>query len=292
MVSTARVRRSLQSLPLRVRMKTSGLRVLPDFLIIGAHKCGAASLFTYVLEHPQVVAPVATKEIHYFDRHFGGGPQWYRAQFRTRLAVRGRLITGEKSPYYIFDPGVPLRARSTVPNAKLIAIVRDPVERAYSHYHMRKAEGREKLSFEEALEAEPVRLASGDYSSFEYRRFAYLLRGLYADQLERWLSLFPREQLLVISTEDLGREPEKTVDECFRFLGVSAWRRPPREYARRNVGTYEPMLPETKEQLARFFEPHNRRLYELLGRDLGWTRPLEARAASGEPTGAPSTPTA
>ena len=291
MVSTARVRRSLQSLPLRMRMKTSGLRVLPDFLIIGAHKCGAASLFTYLLEHPQVVAPIATKEIHYFDRHVGGGPQWYRAQFRTRFAVRGR-ITGEKSPYYIFDPRVPPLARATVPRAKLIAILRDPVERAYSHYHMRRAEGREKLSFEEALEAEPVRLASGDYASFEYRRFAYLLRGLCADQLERWLSFFPREQLLVISTEDLGREPEKAVDECFRFLGVAEWRPPRREYARRNVGSYEPMLPETKERLAEFFEPHNQRLYELLGRDFGWTRPVETRAASGEPTGAPSAPAA
>ena len=253
---------------------TASARPLPDFLIIGAQKAGTTALYAYLRRHPAITGP-SWKEVSYFDRHYGRGEAWYRGNFPNRVRARGKLV-GEASPSYIFHPLGPERVKALVPEARLVALVRHPVDRALSHYHHEVALGREPLRFEDALDAEEDRLrgeeerlaADPSYFSRAWWSHAYKSRGRYAEQLERWLAVFPREQLLILPSADLGGEPERTHTRVLDFLGAEPHRLDtyPRVYERQ----YEAMSPETRERLAAEFEASNRRLYELLGRDLGW----------------------
>ena len=247
-------------------------RPLPDFLVIGAQKAGTTALYAYLRWHPGITGP-SWKEVSFFDRHWWRGESWYRGHFPLRS--RGRLV-GEASPSYLFHPLAPERARAVVPDARLVALLRDPVDRAYSQYQHEVALGREPLSFEDALAAEEER-TSGEVERLlaDPRAFSrawwdhtYAARGMYAEQLERWLAVFPREQLLVVTSDELGERPAQAYASILAHLGA-----PPHsldEYPRVFDRDYAPMRPETRAALqARFAEP-NRRLEALLGRELGW----------------------
>jgi Sulfotransferase domain len=253
---------------------TSPFRPLPDFLVLGAQKAGTTALYEYLRRHPQISGP-SWKEVSFFDRHWARGESWYRGNFPNVARTRGKHV-GEASPSYVFHPLAPQRVEEVVPEARLIVLVRNPVDRALSQYNHEVALGREPLPFEEALDAEEERLrgeqermaADPRYFSREWWSHTYKARGRYAEQLERWLAVFPREQLLVLPSDDLGSDPARTHAQVLEFLGASPQRLDsyPRVYERE----YEPMKPETRERLAAEFEEPNRRLYELLGRDLGW----------------------
>jgi len=251
--------------------------VLPDFIIVGAQKAGTTSLHAYLMKHPQVKPPV-TKEVHYFDTHYHRGDAWYRSFFPSLShdAADGapRMITGEASPYYFYHPAVPARVASTVPTAKLIALLREPVSRAYSHYQMEHRKGLEDLSFEEAIEAEAERLDGEDdrllrderYKSRAHRHHSYLSRGIYADQILRWRSVFPVDQMLILKAEDLRTATDATLDRVLDFLDLP--RTKLRIQAHRNVGTYPPMNSDTREKLVDYFRPANQRLYDVIGTSL------------------------
>jgi Sulfotransferase domain len=253
---------------------TSPFRPLPDFLVLGAQKAGTTALYEYLRRHPQISGP-SWKEVSFFDRHWARGESWYRGNFPNVARTRGKHV-GEASPSYVFHPLAPRRVQEVVPEARLIVLVRNPVDRALSQYNHEVALGREPLPFEEALDAEEERLrgeqermvADPRYFSREWWSHTYKARGRYAEQLERWLAVFPREQLLVLPSDDLGSDPARAHAQVLEFLGASPQRLGsyPRVYERE----YEPMEPETRERLAAEFEEPNRRLYELLGRDLGW----------------------
>jgi hypothetical protein len=252
---------------------TAAIRPLPDFLVVGAQKAGTTALYAYLREHPGITGP-SWKEVSFFDRHYARGEAWYRGNFPNSLRARG--LVGEASPSYLFHPLAPERAAALVPEAKLIALVRNPVDRAYSHYQHEVALGREPLSFEDALAAEDERLrgeeerlrADPAYFSHAWWNYTYRSRGLYADQLERWLAAFPREQLLILPSEDLGSNPDAAYARVLEFLGASPHRLGsyPRVFERQ----YESMEPATRARLAAEFDDPNRRLYELLGRNLAW----------------------
>lgn len=262
---------------------TADVRPLPDFLVLGGQKCGTTALYAYLRWHPQISGP-AWKEVSYFDRHYGRGARWYRGQFPSKpwLWLRGGRsgrtpIVGEASPSYVLHPNAPERVRSLVPEARLIVLVRDPVDRALSHYAHEVALGREPLSFEDAIAAEPERLEGelerlGDttYFSHAWWNFTYLARGRYAEQLDRWLAVFPREQLLVLASEQLRQDPAAAYARVLEHVGA-----PPHqlaEYPHIFEREYAPMALETRSRLEQYFAPHNERLYALLGQDLGWTR--------------------
>jgi Sulfotransferase domain len=251
---------------------TSFARPLPGFLILGAQKAGTTALYAYLRWHPNVTGP-AWKEVSYFDRHYRRGVHWYRGHFPLRPGDR---LVGEASPGYLFHPLAPERVRATVPEARLIVLLRDPVERALSHYHHEVVLGREPLTFEQAIEAEPERTSGEEerlardpgYFSHLWWDYTYLARGLYAEQLERWLAVFSREQLLVVASDELAAEPRETYARVLEFLGA-----PPHElesYPRVYEQSYGEMGPDTRHRLALYFDEPNRRLYELLGRDFGW----------------------
>lgn len=264
------------------RAMTSSVRVLPDFLIIGAQKCGTTSLQRYLIQHP-CIAPAFRKEVHFFDKNLRKGTSWYRGHFPSVLykyyvmaVLRRRFMTGEASPAYIFYPHAPKRVLETVPHAKLIILLRNPIDRAYSHHQHEVANGHETASFKDAIELEPERLrderekmlADENYDSYPYRHYSYLSRGLYADQLAVWLGLFPKEQLCVLRSEDFFVDPSGVFRQVLRFLNLSGWEMP--DYKQYNAGEYQHMDAATRKHLVQYFAPHNRRLSELLGRHFAW----------------------
>ena len=251
---------------------TARWRPLPDFLVLGAQKAGTTALYAYLRWHPGITGP-SWKEVSFFDRHWWRGEGWYRGQFPLRS---GGQIVGEASPSYLFHPLAPERARTLVPDARLIALVRNPVDRAYSQYQHAVALGRELLSFEDALAAEDERTRGEvDRLVADPRAFSgawwdhtYVARGRYAEQLERWLRVFPREQLLVVVTEELGAAPGETYAASLGFLGSAPYTLA--QYPRVFDRDYAPMAPGTRAALAATFAEPNRRLEELLGRSFGW----------------------
>jgi hypothetical protein len=269
----------------RVGNSTARFRRLPDYLIIGAQRSGTTSLYQYLAQHPAVGRPILGKGAHFFDTNYSGDLDSYRAYFPTSAyrwyvkLTRGlEVVTGEGSPYYLAHPHAPHRIAEALPHVKLIALLRDPVARAYSHYHHEVARGFEDLSFEEAIDQEPRRLAGElekmrvdpAYNSFSYQHHTYLTRGRYAEHLEVWYSLFPKEQMLVLRSEDLWADPDGTYRKVLDFLGV-----PPislRAYGRFNPRQYAEMAEATRQRLVEYFAEPNRDLYELLGVDFGWSR--------------------
>jgi hypothetical protein len=252
---------------------------LPDFLIIGAAKAGTSFLFELIAKHPDVRVkrtpgkdPMKDKEKHYFDtaRYQRRGLQWYKDQFP------GSGLTGEATPYYLYCPRVAARVAATLPAVRLIVVLRDPVARAYSEYRNRVRLGMEDLSFGAALRAEPGRiagerdrmLADETYYSTLLRTRSYRTRGVYVDQIREWHDHFPAEQMLILDSNSLFSEPRKVAAETFAFLGLEAREIevPPPQ----NSGDGGRMPPLARWRLRRFYRPHNKRLYDYLGRDLSF----------------------
>jgi hypothetical protein len=240
---------------------------LPDALIIGAQKAGTTSLFEYLAQHPRVAA-ARRKEIHFFDNSFARGEAWYRRRFPP--ARQGQLML-EATPYYLFHPLAAARAFRVLPSVKVIAILREPVARAFSHYQHEFQKGRETLSFEDAIAAEPLRLGDSEeqlargevLSSFEHQHFSYVSRGLYAVQLERWLAHFPRQQVLAIKAEGMFESPQNTVEQVCDFLGLE--RIELADPAPRHQRSYPALANDSRDKLARIYQNPNQRLAELTG---------------------------
>ena len=279
-----------QRLLIAPRMATASQRALPDFVVLGAMKAGSTSLYHAISQHPQVVEALR-KGVHYFDSNTTRGLRWYRAHFplRGELAAAGApgrpALTGEASPSYLVHPRAPGNIADLLPETRLIAILRDPVRRAVSHYNhnARKSQDqgqeREPLSFADAIAAEEDRLAGEvermladpTYDSVPFSRYSYKARGRYAEQLERYAALFPRERILVLQSEAFYRDVQGTMDRVFDFLGLGAWSvqddEPQNAYGYR---VPEPS-PDTLASLRGYFAPHNARLYAFLGEEYDWS---------------------
>ena len=259
------------------RTLTGPLRGLPSALIIGAQRSGTTSLFNYLARHPAVLPPLA-KEIHYFDLHYDRGVRWYRGRFPFSHRLRRRALTLDASPYYLFHPLAPERAAQLLPDVKLVAVLRNPVDRALSHYQHEVRDGRESLALAEAIDREPERLAGEEarlrrepgYYSYNHHRYSYTARGRYIEQLRRWVEHFPRSSLLVVQSERLFREPATVSAAVCGFLGLPAHRL--ERYAPFYQGNYDrAMSPELRLRLNAHFEPYNRELYGWLGEEFDWT---------------------
>ena len=196
---------------------------LPDFLGIGVQKGGTTTLQRLLEQHPDLFLP-KQKELHYFSLHYGRGEAWYRQQFAD--AKPGQRC-GEITPYYVFHPQAPQRIHALLPKVKLILLLRDPVERALSQFAHSRRLGLESLELEEALAVEAERLegaeealAADDGCHRSHQEHSYLARSRYEIQLERWLRLFPREQLFLRRSEDLFEQPERVWAELLAFLDL------------------------------------------------------------------------
>ena len=271
------------------RATTNPLRLMPDFIIIGTMRGGTTSLYSYLTEHPNI-GPAYMKEVHFFDVYFSKGLHWYRAQFPssvqkyyTERVQKQNFITGEARPYYLFHPHAPKRIAKTLPQVKLIVLLRNPVTRAYSHYYHEVAGGHEKIAtFEEAIACEEERIAkeaellakNEQYISYNHRHFSYLARGIYVDQLKVWMNLFPKEQFLILKSEDFYADPAAGLKQALDFVNVPdlSLKAQKEEYEQLNTTTPPRMNPATRKRLREYFEPHNSRLYKYLGVDFGWDK--------------------
>jgi len=264
----------------KYRLVTCHMRPLPDFLIIGSQKSGTTSLYHYLSQHPQIRRSLK-KEIHYFDGggnreidNFLKGTDWYRSHFPIRKKSKTSTITYEASPLYIFNPSAPKRIAELIPDVKLIALLRNPTERAISHYYHEKKNGREQLPIMEAFLAEEDRMREsfekGDYKNYKFIQCSYKNRGLYDSQIKRYLEYFPRESLLVISSEKLFSEPENTLIKIAEFLGISPRFTIENLHPRNVASNKDKVGEEVHDYLNEYFRSHNQALYDLIGEDFGW----------------------
>src|SRR4030067_1481890 len=210
---------------------TYPIRLTPDFIIIGAQRCGTTSLYNYLIKHPGVVSALQ-KEVHCFDYNFNKGIAWYRSHFpsyfyryNVRQKFKHNCLTGEASPYYIFHPHAPWGISETIPKVTRILLLRNPVDRAYSHYHLEVRLGHETLSFEDAIKREADRLygelekmlENEDYYSFNHINYSYLSRGIYVDQIRYWMSFFPKEKILILKSEEFYVNPSIIFRKVIEF---------------------------------------------------------------------------
>ena len=283
------IRHSLRKLANPIRLATSSVRSLPDFIIIGGMKCASSSLWYYLDQHPNILTAVK-KEVHFFDSdlNYSKGINWYRSHFPLSTNFisaidSNKLIIGEATPSYVFCPRAPKRIVEILPDVKLIALLRNPIDRAYSHYRHLVRSGRETLSFEEAIEKErKIRnQLEKDKSAHNSNlvTYSYLQRGIYINQLKLWFSFFGKDQFLILKTEDLASNPSKTYKRTLDFLGLPDWE--PRQYEKINSDSGHnqekisyagstAMNEDTRAKLVDFFEPHNQSLYEYLETNFGW----------------------
>ena len=266
-------------------------RRMPDFIIVGAMRAGTTSLARWLGAHSQIhLAP--GKEVHYFDRHYERGEDWYTAQFD---GGSDEYRYGEATPNYMYDAQAMDRIARDLPDVRIIVSLRDPVQRAYSHYQHRHSRGGEPLSFEDALAAEPQRLASGDPEAKAH--FSYVDRGRYLNQILHILDLFPRPQVHIELFERMRDTPLPAFASATTFLGVASDEVPalvgealnrhqqfrsvrvrqlarklparPRNFIGRlnrvETGGYPPMSETAREWLMAQFQPERRALEDAIG---------------------------
>jgi hypothetical protein len=283
---------------IRKRLIRLGYHSRPQFLIIGAQKAGTTALFYYLADHPDIV-PASDKEIRFFapealedlpghpyheilcpaagpiysnDAGYARAAAWYHGLFPLPHEL-GRRLTFEATPEYLYYPQAAERIQKYNPRAKLIVLLRDPVERAFSAWNMYQrfddpvyCVQRETGTFEEAVAAELADIAAERTSPGPH----YVRRGIYHEQLRRYFNLFDREQILVIDSRRLRSDTVGVLDEVVAFLGLPGFRRMG-ERPLIHVGTYEEEAPVTATRLLRgFYREHNQQLYKLQDHDFGW----------------------
>lgn len=271
---------------------------LPDFLVIGAQKSGTTTLADRLAADPRVHLPDA--EAHFFSHRFDRGLDWYR---RTLAGAPPCVVIGEKSPSYLTDPAAPARIADALPDVRLLAVLRDPVDRAYSHYWHNRRLAKESLSFSEAIAVEAARVATAE-TTVERERYGYAAGGRYVEHLARFDARF-EGRLLVLVFEDLRSDQAAVVDEARQFLGLGPAsdrlsgagdpvvrnafvtyrsqrlrrfaRRLPRPMAaavfrlNRRTTSYPPLDPGLRRELAAEFRTGDDELALRLGRPLPWT---------------------
>jgi hypothetical protein len=276
------VKRLSRRMSLPIGRATARQRMEPDFLMIGAQRCGTSSLFRALMAHPQILRPVMHKGVNYFDLNHFRGDAWYRAHFpvrtiaRTRTKRYGEPHVFEASGYYLYHPFAPQRIRHDLPDVKLIALLRDPIERAYSAYQHELARGFEWETFDRALDLEDERLAGEvkrmaydeTYESFAHRHHSYTRRGHYAEQLAVYAELFDRSSLLLIESEAFFADPQGQFRRVVDFLGLADVM--PTQFGRYNAQPRADMATRTRRRLEEHFAEHDVRLEEFLGGPPGW----------------------
>jgi hypothetical protein len=271
-MSSKLVRRSVRF----SKILSNPVRMMPSFLLIGAQKCGTTSVFNNLVQHPQICSP-SKKEIGFFSSNFDKGISWYKSFFPVPQDRKRSYITGEASTGYICHPHAASRVAQTLPQIKLMVMLRNPIDRAYSHYHHTARMGKENLPFAEAIYQEEARVGEikakisqdGNYYHKDYHYYTYLSRGLYAQQLKPWLALFERSQFLILQSEDFFAQPAVTFEQILNFLELPDWEM--RDFPQYNPNRYSSPLDSTlRQELAAYFRPHNQQLNELLNLNFDW----------------------
>ena len=257
---------------------TSSFRVLPDFFIIGVVRSGTTSLFNYLGQHPNI-KNASYDELGYFDDNYHLGENWYKSLFPTIYTKRkilkenGKFLTFDDTPFYIYNPLVIKRILNDLPNSKIIACLRNPIDRAYSNYNLII---NPKHTFEETIQSEINEIGNINSElndeSFLVDNFyeKILSRGFYARQLQLWYDMFPRDKILVISSEELATDTHRVLEEVFNFLEIPNVKI--KDLTKQNVRKFPPMKQKTRELLIEYFKPYNEKLYDMLNGKFDWDK--------------------
>lgn len=262
------------------------LHVLPDYLIIGAAKSGTSSLYEHLIQHHDV-EPAVGKEINFFDMNYNKGANWYRTYFPlsfqkilTKKIYKNDFSTGEATPRYFDHPHAPKRIKKLIPLVKIIVLLRNPIDRAYSHWNMMVSHNRENLSFEDAIKKENERIdglyermnKDETFYSREYYWYAYLDRGIYVKKLKHWMKFIPKNQFLILQSENFFQHPSETYNRVLQFLNLSA--KELVDYKQFRKGSYkkQKMDMNTRAKLVEFFKKHNEELYKILDEKFDWDK--------------------
>jgi len=255
----------------------------PSFLVVGGQRCGTTALYKKLVQHPAVLGAGLHKGVHYFDTDFSRSFQWYLGHFPMKSAARRiehrigvPAITGEASPYYMFHPAAGERIARTLPGVKLICILRDPVERAYSAYAHEKARGYESETFEDAIALESKRLRGEEdrirsdpsYVSTYHQHNAYLARGRYIEQLLRLERLVGRDRLLVLDFDEVFGDVKGSMRTLSDFLELPVWT--PEDIPKRNARPRDAMPAGLRASLRSYFRDYDQELARWWGKTPSW----------------------
>ena len=259
---------------------SSPLRVLPDFFVIGAGRTGTTSLYHYLDQHPSL-SKSAYDELGFFDVNFHLGLNWYRSLFPsvlTKFRIKsktGFFMTYDVTPAYVRRPWIVKRIKKLFPKSKLIIVLRNPVDRTYSHYYLSKKFG-ETRTFEEVIEEDMNDILKWNIDFKDDNYFATkvekskLARGFYVEQLPIWFKQFSKNQILIISSEDLASKTNETMNNIFRFLDLPEYEIPNTEKV--NVSKKSKMNTATRKILIDFFKSYNEQLYQFLNHRFDWDK--------------------
>src|SRR6266571_690220 len=279
------IRRAAHSVSVTAGRLTYRARMLPGLLIVGAQRCGTTSMYRALSQHPAVIKVVLHKGVHYFDTGYGHGLSWYQGHFplnaqarRVERACGVAPLTFESSPYYMFHPLAAKRIAHDLPGVKLLVLVRDPVERAYSAHAHELARGFETEAFERALELEEARLegeveriiADPSYVSLSHQHHGYRARGRYIQQLEHLERLFGRERIHVVDSGEFFATPEPVYDTVLRFLALPHAGYP--AFDKHNARPRAPMPQTLRAALDEHFLHYDDLLAGWLGHEPSWRR--------------------
>jgi hypothetical protein len=262
------------SLPTIWRRATQEFRQLPGAVIVGAQKAGTTQLHAHLVKHPRLFG-AWKKEVDYFSKHASRSIKWYRSHFPLRrrvAAVEGLAV--DASPSYLPTPAALCKMQDLLPEARIIAVLRDPVSRAFSHYQHYKTRGLESRSFEHAVNEEIRQNSLCLHPRAALRAdsppmLGYVGRGYYALQLELLLRLSARDHVLILDSTDLFGDTNAACQQVFEFLGIEPFEILPTKIY--NRGYYKEQIdPAVAERLREHFMPHDERLRELVGRPFRW----------------------
>jgi hypothetical protein len=274
------------------------LKRRPDFLILGAQKAGTSALGFFLNQHPRIKC-ARRKEVGFFsrDKFYELGPDWYARQFPRR--VRPGILLFEATPEYLYYPFAAERIFQFNPRIKLIVLLRNPVERAFSAWNMfrqfhsdppvKEATIKDYIEdanpaikrpllellgrpqfprFQDSVQAEIEAWRAGRAEPLEP---SFVRRGLYAQQLERFYGLFPRENILVLESAELKTDPRTCLNRVLRFVGAPEGGWAGMDLREQHVRQHaSEMEDRTRTLLGEFFAPHNARLYSVVGHEFDW----------------------
>ena len=262
---------------------TGFIRVIPDFLVIGAKRCGTTSLYQHLSEHP-CISRSPRDNIGFFNENYHLGINWYKSLFPT-VFYKKKMESKNKHCLFFDVTSTYMEEELTAknvyevnPNQKIIVILRNPVDRAYSHYHVNVKEKSEKRSFEDAIFEEMNRIKSEriiqnknkNLRVFTPNNIHYLKKGFYALQLKSWFKIFPREQILVLSTEEFQEDQNLIYKKIFDFLNIPNMKIKSTE--KMEKGNYIPMKDKTRTLLLDYFIQYNHELFELINSEFNWEK--------------------
>ena len=274
---------------------TGFIRVIPDFLVIGAKRCGTTSLYQHLSEHP-CISRSPRDNIGFFNENYHLGINWYKSLFPTKftrdkiIKKHGKFLTYDVTPQYLREPYVAKRMFQTFPKMKLIVLLRNPIDKSYSHHIMGKNsntlnnnpewEGidNKQVSFEDIVNRDIEFISkyekkNGELNDNYFRNVitkTNLARGFYAQFLRKWFDVYDRKQFLILSSSELANSTQKTLNKIFNFLEIPEYDIP--DTTKINTQKYEPMKKQTREILIQFFKKYNNELYELIDRKFDWDK--------------------